>query len=845
MQPVIVQMIILLHAAFGCMFLLMHWQHPARFSRLIAQSWLLEAFRAGIVYVELDRSGGFSHWHSLSDCLNLVATWWLVAGCADLVGIRLPDRLGKLYIGIGSGVILILRYAAPPALEAAGLEAGQAVRWSIFVELVLIFTTVTIARVSILAWFIALWRRTRRPGTLLAIVFGVPYIAFALAVPVQFYLGYYPEWIYLSWTGRVLGFSLGLVLLLSDRQLAALRVSEARVRRFIESNIQGVLICNFRGQITDANDAFLGIVGYTRADLAAGCLNWQNLTPPEWGEQDRRVIGELKSRGACPPWEKEYFRKDGTRVPVLVGVAMLDEQRGEDSEAVAFVLDLTDRRKAEHRIRHLANFPELNPNPVLEFGADGFLLYQNPAADEMVRHLGYERIEQLLPAECSRVVADCLATGQPRLRLVTTHGKHTFSWSFYPIRQQQTVHCYIGDITERTLLEGQLRQSQKMEAVGQLAGGVAHDFNNLLTAIIGHLGLLQSGPALPPDAAESLAEIAKAARRATNLTNQLLAFSRLQVTSIRPLDLNEVVTNLGKMLRRLLGEDIAMQLELAPGQLVFRGDAGMIEQVVLNLVVNARDAMPAGGALRIATHSERRPAGEPGTEAGEIAAWLCLSVSDTGTGIAPEVLPKIFEPFFTTKEVGKGTGLGLATAFGIVQQHHGWIDVESKPGAGTTFRVFLPQQQAAPAMHSESGSPVPAPGRGEVILLVEDEPSVREVGVKALRRQGYEVIAAENGRAALEIWKERRDEIVLLLTDMVMPGGLSGTELARRLQAEKASLHVIYTSGYNREVAGSEAALRQGMIYLAKPYDLDKLFQIVRETLDSRHSGRPFPLPGD
>jgi PAS domain S-box-containing protein len=676
MQAVIVQVIIMLHAAFGCMFLLMNWQHPAKFSRLIAQSWLLEAFRAGIVYAELDRTGGFSHWHSLSDCLNLVATWWLLAGCADLVGARLPAKLGKFYIGIGSGVILALRYLAPPALESAGVAADQAIRWSLLVELVLIFTTVTIARVTILVWFIGLWRRTRRPGTLPAIVFGVPYIAFGLAVPWQFYFGYYPEWIYLGWTLRVLGFSLGLVLLLSDRQLVALRASEARVRRFIESNIQGVLICNFRGQISDANDAFLRIIGYTRADLLAGRINWQKLTPPEWAELDRRVIDELRTRGLCMPWEKEYFHKDGTRVPVLVGVAMLDDQRSEESEALAFVLDLSDRKKAENRIRHLANFPELNPNPVLEFAADGSLLYQNPAAEEMLRRLGQDRIEKMLPAEAGQVVTQCLSTGQPRLRLVTKHGKHTLSWSFYPIRQQQTVHCYIGDVTERTLLEAQLRQSQKMEAVGQLAGGVAHDFNNLLTAIIGHLGLLQNGPALPPEAQDSLAEIAKAAGRATNLTNQLLAFSRLQVSSIQPLDLNEVVTNLGKMLRRLLGEDIAMHLDLAPGQLVFNGDAGMMEQVVLNLVVNARDAMPAGGSLRIATNSERRPGREANVSA-EVASWLCLSVSDTGTGIPPEILPKIFEPFFTTKEVGKGTGLGLATVFGIVQQHHGWIDVES------------------------------------------------------------------------------------------------------------------------------------------------------------------------
>jgi nitrogen-specific signal transduction histidine kinase/ActR/RegA family two-component response regulator len=395
------------------------------------------------------------------------------------------------------------------------------------------------------------------------------------------------------------------------------------------------------------------------------------------------------------------------------------------------------------------------------------------------------------------------------------------------------------DTTERTRLEEQLRQAQKMEAVGQLAGGVAHDFNNLLTAIIGHLGLLRTNEKVTPEMAESLAEITQAANRAANLTSQLLAFSRRQVINMQPLDLQEVVTHLTKMLRRLLGEHIVVQLDLATEPLTFNGDAGMMEQVLINLSVNARDAMPGGGTLRIASGSETRIGRkvETQTKAIQPAVYAYLEVSDTGAGIAPEILPRIFDPFFTTKEVGRGTGLGLATVFGIVQQHGGWIEVESEVGAGSRFRVYLPRVQDKPPGKAVVGTPLAGRGQGEVILLVEDEPAVREVGLRALRRQGYRVLEADSGKAALEIWAEHRAEIGLVLTDVIMPGGISGVQLGRLLLEQKPGLPIIYTSGYNREIAGQDLPIEEGLNYLAKPYDLEKLFSIVRQALDRGRGG--------
>ncbi len=551
------------------------------------------------------------------------------------------------------------------------------------------------------------------------------------------------------------------------------------------------------------------------------------------GSDNPNYDAELDHRILYPDGQVGYFN---------VRIRIEKDNLGRTLKTRGANLDITERKRSEEVVRHLAAFPELNPNPVLEFSHEGGLVYHNPAAIRLLRKMGIANLEQALPLTTQSIVAECLVTGQPQLGLETIHGRTTLSWSFYPITDQRTVHCYVGDITDRVQLEYKLRQSQKMEAIGQLAGGVAHDFNNMLTAIIGHLGLLHGNPQVTPEIAESLSEISAAANRAANLTSQLLAFSRRQVMNTSALNLNEVVTHLTKMLRRILGEEVIMQLDYAPEQLTFYGDAGMMEQVLVNLAVNARDAMPNGGTLRIVTRAETRvpPVMEGQAETGEAAAFVRLSVSDTGTGIPPEIKAKIFEPFFTTKDVGKGTGLGLATAFGIVQQHHGWIEVESELGQSTIFHVYLPRLATGPSVGKVEPIIPPDRGRGELVLLVEDESSVRELGKLALSRSGYRVLTAENGPAALEVWAMHQAEIALLFTDMVMPDGISGQQLARQLLEEKPSLKVVYTSGYNAEMAGKELKLTDGVNYLAKPYELDRLFRTVRAALDGSQSRPPF-----
>jgi nitrogen-specific signal transduction histidine kinase len=389
------------------------------------------------------------------------------------------------------------------------------------------------------------------------------------------------------------------------------------------------------------------------------------------------------------------------------------------------------------------------------------------------------------------------------------------------------------DVTREVQLDAQLRQMQKMEAIGQLAGGVAHDFNNILTGLLLQVNLLETTPNLPAEVQEGLEEIRQASHSAADLTRQLLMFSRRQVMQPGHLDLNTVVTKLAKMLQRLLGADVRLQLQLHPAPLMICADPGMTEQVLMNLAVNARDAMPGGGRLMILTGetlvdeplAREHPDARPGR-------YASVSVNDTGTGIPPEVFPRIFEPFFTTKEVGKGTGLGLATVFGIVKQHQGWIKVDNQPGRGVSFQIFLPVNCGpAPAAAPVVAAPPPATRGTKTILMVEDEPMIRSTVRKLLECHGYQVLVAANGIEALHLWLEHQAAVSLLLTDLVMPGGVSGRELARRLKKGAPQLKIVFMSGYNVDLAGQKLALDSEDKFVQKPFAPRQLLQVIQESL--------------
>ena len=372
-----------------------------------------------------------------------------------------------------------------------------------------------------------------------------------------------------------------------------------------------------------------------------------------------------------------------------------------------------------------------------------------------------------------------------------------------------------------------------MDAIGRLAGGVAHDFNNILTVIQGSASLLLEAPDRSEDDAKLIQQILDSTERAARLTRQLLLFSRKQIWQPANLDLNKVLGSMTRTLQSILGKDIALRSDYAPNLPLVRADAGMIEQLLLNLAVNSRDAMPGGGRLVISTSAEMPLQERLGQYADAPSGQcVCVSVSDTGCGISPENLPHVFEPFFTTKDVGKGTGLGLATAYGIVKQHGGGIEVVSEVGKGTTVRFCLPVADDSQAEQATgSGALEPAKG-SETILVVEDEPALRRLVSNLLERHGYTPLLAESGVAALDVWEAHKDKIQLLLTDMVMPDGLNGRDLAERLRAERPHLKVIYTSGYSPDTLGREPALVEGVNFLQKPYDPRKLAEIVRNYLD-------------
>lgn len=390
------------------------------------------------------------------------------------------------------------------------------------------------------------------------------------------------------------------------------------------------------------------------------------------------------------------------------------------------------------------------------------------------------------------------------------------------------------DISDRASLEGQLRQAQKMEAIGQLASGVAHDFNNLLTIIQGYTQLVLAMQPATGMARDALEKVTNATQRAAQLTGQLLTFSRKQIAKPRALDLNTVATSVTGMLRPLLGENVRLKSNLASSLPMIEGDAGMLEQVIVNLAVNARDAMPKGGDLVLTTftceiddsYRHYQPLAQPGE-------FVCLQVSDSGCGMDVATLDRIFEPFFTTKGVGKGTGLGLATAYGIIKQHRGWIEVASQVGVGTTFKVFLPVAHSTGQAPDKGGNATGVKGGNELIMVVEDEPALRELFISILRGFGYRVIEASHGKEALDLWQRSPAKPDMLLTDMMMPEGVTGWELAERLRGEAPQLKVVYTSGYSPELFGSDVKLNERSNFLPKPFNPRTLAQTVRQCLDN------------
>jgi PAS domain S-box-containing protein len=634
----------------------------------------------------------------------------------------------------------------------------------------------------------------------------------------------------------------------------ALRESEEKFRQVAE-NINEVFWMTdpTMHEIIYVSPAYEKIWGRSCESLYASPRDWLEAIHSEDRELVHKAATEMQTSGL---YDVEYriIRPDKKVCWIHDRAFPVRNTAGEFYRIVGTAEDITERKLAESALRtseeRFRLVTENASDLITVINNEGIIRFQSPSVE---RILGYKPEDWLnrnafqfvhpedVPVAAAALQRKVNEPDRPPILVDFRMRHHDGSWRIMQVIGQsipnQKSEGFIvlnsRDITENRKLEEQFRQSQKMEAFGQLAGGVAHDFNNILAVIQMQAGMLRMEQDLSLVQMDYATEIEKATQRAANLTRQLLLFSRRQMLQPRKIDLNDVVANITKMLRRILGEDIQMHFKYASQPSFIHADSGMMDQVLLNLTVNCRDAMPKGGELFIETSIvEIDELAVAQSYKGRPGAFVCLSVSDTGCGISPENLPRIFEPFFTTKDVGKGTGLGLATVFGIVQQHQGWINVYSELGHGTTFRIYLPvslqtadKQSLPPALESMRGG-------DETILLVEDDSSLRISVRNALSRLGYHVLEAHTGFDALEIWNQNRDKIGLLFTDMVMPDGMTGKELAGKLLHINPKLKVIYTSGYSADVAGRDIPLDEGVNFLAKPFEAHKLAQTVRACLD-------------
>jgi len=634
----------------------------------------------------------------------------------------------------------------------------------------------------------------------------------------------------------------------------ALKQSERRFQEMLENAGLIAMILDTNAKVTFCNDYLLQTTGWKREEVIGA--DWFEKFIPDTNTAVKNKFFESIGTGSIPPHHENPIKtRSGNLLEILWNNTVLRDATGKIIGTASIGPDVTERKLAEDELRQSEEkFRQLaeNINEVFWITDPGKqqVLYVSPAYEKIWGRTCASLLESprswrdaIHPEDRERVHQAAM-TRQVKgeydecYRITRPDGSERWIHDrAFPLRNDAgEVYRVVGvaeDITEHRKLEAQFRQAQKMEAFGQLAGGVAHDFNNILSVIQLQAGLLKAEQSLSLEQLDYAREIEKSAERGANLTRQLLLFSRRQSMQVKQLELNDLVENVAKMLRRTLGEDIELQMKFAKEPLFIRADPGMMDQTLLNLTVNARDAMPKGGQIIIETlAADFDEVTAAQTVLARPGSFVCLRVSDTGSGIPPEVLPRIFEPFFTTKDVGKGTGLGLATVFGIVQQHKGWVSVYSEVGRGTTFRVYLPRQTNSSDTKFLSLLQAAIRGGSETILLVEDELPVRAVARTVLTRLGYRVLEASNGDEALAIWKQHRAEIRLLLTDLVMPGGMNGKELAAQFLQENPKLKVIYTSGYSVEVAGRDLVLEEGVNFMAKPFHTHKLAQTIRKRLD-------------
>ena len=966
METAFIYVIVLLHAAFAGVFFFLNWQYPSRFSRLFAWCWAIEAVRAAILLPEIHNVGGWpAPWFSLGDVLCFVANWCLLAGFADLVDVRLPRWLAPVYFWTSVPVVLFSRYVLARILQVRmGLPADQADFDCGFLNMLVMFVPVTAARMVVLVWLYALWRRTRMPGVFIATAFAVPYALIAAVAPIQYYFSFHPDWIAFLWCGRVLGFSIGLIILMFDREHGAIKESEARYRFLFEKNPgpmaiyacdtlqilavneacirhygysrkealglrvtdlfpdeekrriaaliptlhgltnvgewhhrrrDGSLITvmttshdiNYGGRrarvavLTDiterkqaeeklkeseaklralfegsaypmglaksgieimVNPAYVELFGYSRAAEVVGKSLYDDIAPEERPRLQEFARRRLRGDPAPAFYETRGIKRDGTIFDMAVGISTY-EANGE-VYTIGILRDITESKQAEKKVREQAALLENANDAIYTTALDCTILYWNLGAERTYGWTSAEALNRKTtdlitsdPASADALAAIVLKQGSwsGERSQKTKAGQKVEVFSRLTLvrdeqGQPQAFFAINTDITERKQLEAQFLRSQRLESIGALASGIAHDLNNVLAPIIMAAPLLQN---MVKDQAALylLKTMETSAQRGAAIVRQVLTFARGIEGERVPLQPRHLLREIEALAAETFPKGIRVESDVAADLWPVFGDATQLHQALMNLCVNARDAMPEGGVLTLEASnivlSEAAAGKIPGAQPG---SYACLRVTDTGTGIPPEIEAKIFEPFFTTKGVGKGTGLGLSTVLAIVRSHGGFVRIATKVGHGSTFELFLPATTAEQAVvKKESATPWPH-AHGEGILVVDDEAAVREVARQALAEFGYRVITTGGGAEALTMFRERRQDIQLVLTDMMMPE-MDGPTFVSALRLIDPAVRIIGITGMS-DTASMDAMKTLALsAVLAKPITIERLLAVIQDAL--------------
>jgi signal transduction histidine kinase/CheY-like chemotaxis protein/PAS domain-containing protein len=895
MQIDYLQVIVMLHAGFAAVFFFLNWQRPKRFATLLGSCWAIEAVRAAILLPSVHDWGGFpAYWYSASDVLCLVANVCLLLGCADISAARVPRWLGTTLVWWMTPLLLLCRFALPAVWHATtAISVGQGGFRGVLINLVMMFAVVGISRLLILGWLFRVWRRTRLPGALIAAAFSVPYAVMAFTVPLQFYFEVQGDWLNVLWFVRVLGFSIGLVVLILDLQQSAVARSEASLRAAQalaklgswEQDIvtQAAIWSHEMFRLYDRDPA-LGVMSYEQ---------FLSVIHPDdrviFNRSETQAISERRSSGH----EFRVMRPDGTIRWIRGQTTPVYNAAGGLVRLIGTEQEITDRKRAETfvELQHVVT-QELTKARTLDPTAGRIL--------EMVgRGLGWEFAALWTLDRTTKVLkcADVWHAAAPgpadfitaTRNLILTSGKgfpgrilearrplafSTTSQEIQFIRQAVAkranfsagigfpimvcdeaigvvelfgahavepdaelqavmagLGAQIGQFLHRLRLEEEHRQSQKLEAVGTLAGGIAHDFNNILTAISGYTELAKLEAAGP--VLEHLNSVQIGARRAAELVKQILAFSRRQDQLRAPLQLEEVLREALGLLRATLPSTIEIRSSFGGEIPPVLADATSIHQVIVNLGTNAWHAMKdCSGVLSVTLEKfECRPV-DAGAHPGMLpGTYAKLSVSDTGHGMEPAILARVFEPFFTTKQPGEGTGLGLSVVHGIVQSHDAAIFVSSQPGQGTQFNLFFPAcTEEGKSTHSdESENWLPA-GQGQRILFVDDEVMLTKMGKRILERLGYVVETHISPVSAWQALQARPDGYDLLVTDLTMPV-MNGMELAHQVLGVRPTFPIVLMSGYAATLTKDRLGEAGIREFLPKPHTMNSLALAVHRAL--------------